>query len=346
MSRTHDPDLHTDPQGSADGGTPPGFTNFISARASDPSEAEEVVTRLYLPHRLDLSAGSGDLDMQLSALTLASVTIGRLGYGRDLRLVTEEAAQFHVNTPLAGSACSRRGSSDPLVTSPREAAVFAPGESAQIDWVGRCTQLCLMISRGALEAELEHMLGRHVTTPLEFDFGMDLSTPMGRSWAETLRLVVNEMDHGPGLATHPFAFRHAERLLLDGILLGQRHNYHDALFSPSASPPPGPVARAVELIQEQPGAPWSTSSLAREVHLSVRALQEGFKRHVGRPPTSYLRDVRLRHVHDELRSAVPGSTTVSSVASRLGIVHMGRFAGAYRSAFGESPRETLARFPD
>jgi AraC-like DNA-binding protein len=346
MTCTHDPDPRTDSEDSADGPAPRELTDVISARASDPSEAEEVVTGLYLPHRLQLPADDEALDMKLDALTLTSVTIGRLGYGRDLRLVTEEASQFHVNTPLTGRACSRSGSSDPLVTSPREAAVFAPGELAQIDWAERCTQLCLMISRGALEAELEQMLGRPVTTPLRFEFGMDLSTPMGRSWAETLRLVVNELDHGPGLASHAFAFRHAERLLLDGILLGQRHNYQDALFRAAPPAPSGPVARAVELIQERPDALWSTSSLAREVHLSVRALQEGFKRHVGRPPMSYLRDVRMRRVHAELRTSAPGSTTVSSVASRWGIVHMGRFAGAYRTLFGESPRETLARRPD
>ncbi|MBV9830642.1 MAG: hypothetical protein JOZ82_03540, partial [Marmoricola sp.] len=219
------------------------------------SEAEDVVAGLFLPHRLEVSRGGGALDMRMSALALDCVTVARLAYGRDLRLVTEEAAQFHVNTPLTGIACSRRGTSEPLVTSPHEAAVFPPGEAAEIEWAEQCTQLCLMISRGALETELEHLLGRHLTSPLEFDFAMDLTTPMGRSWAETLRLVVNELDHSPGLASHPFARRHAERLLLDGLLLGHRHNYREELLRPSPSTPSGPVARAVELIQERPGDP-------------------------------------------------------------------------------------------
>ena len=346
MDHTRDPGRPTDPRHSTEASGPGECRRVVSTRASDPSEAEEVVTGLFLPHRLDLSAGDGALDMELSALALGSVTVARLGYGRDLRLVTEEATHFHVNTPLTGTACSRRGSSDPLVTSPLEAAVFPPGESAEIEWAEHCTQVCLMILRGNLEAELEHLLGRHIMAPLQFDFAMYLTTPMGRSWAETLRLVVNELDHGPGLASHPFAHRHAERLLLDGILLGHRHNYSDELLRQSPSSTPGPVARAVELIQDRPSDPWSTSSLAREVHLSVRALQEGFKKHVGRPPMACLRDVRLRRVHDELQRSSPSSTTVSAVASRWGIVHMGRFAAAYRAAFGESPRQTLARLPD
>ncbi len=110
-----------------------------------------------------------------------------------------------------------------------------------------------MISRGTLEAELEHLLGRPMRAPLQFDFGMDLATPMGQSWAETLRLVVNELDHGPGLATHPFARRHAERLLLDGMLL--RSTAQLPRRAAPAVPPAGsgPVARAVDL---HPGATW------------------------------------------------------------------------------------------
>jgi transcriptional regulator GlxA family with amidase domain len=148
------------------------------------------------------------------------------------------------------------------------------------------------------------------------------------------------------VASHPLAVRHVERLLLDGVLLGQRHNYSEALTGPARPGATGPIARAVELLQDRPAEPWSTATLARAVHLSIRSLQEGFQRDVGRPPMTYLREVRLRRTHDELRAAAPNTTTVSAVAARWGIVHMGRFAAAYRKTFGEAPRQTLARLPD
>lgn len=318
----------------------------IVAQAADASGAEEAVTDLYLPHRLHLPPATEPLDMQLRAITVGSVTVGRLGYGRHVRLVTENASQFHVNTPLTGRARSRSGSSAPLVTEPHAAAVFPPGDVAEIEWSRDCTQLCLMIPGGVLESELEHLLGRSAVAPLRFDFAMDLTTPMGRSWAETLRLVIREMDDGPGMASHPLAVRHIERLLLDGVLLGQRHNYSEALTGPARPCATGAVARAVELLQDRPAEPWSTVTLARSVHLSPRSLQEGFQRDVGRPPMTYLRDVRLRKVRDELRAAPPNTTTVGAVASRWGFVHMGRFAAAYRKAFGETPSETLGRLSD
>jgi transcriptional regulator GlxA family with amidase domain len=73
----------------------------------------------------------------------------------------------------------------------------------------------------------------------------------------------------------------------------------------------------------------------------VRSLQEGFKRDVGRPPLTYLREVRLRGIRKDLQRATPNSTTVEAVAYRWGFVHMSRFAAAYRSMFGEAPSHTL-----
>jgi AraC-like DNA-binding protein len=301
------------------------------------------VAEFYLPNRLELMPGADGLDMSLTGYQLGIITAGRLSYGRNVRLTTEEARHFHVNTPVSGRAVSTSGTSWPCPTGPGDAALFGPGEPADIRWSANCVQTCLMIPRAALESELEQALGRSIGRPLRFAMAMDLSTPMGGGWREVLNVVDREFDHAPGLATHPVTGRHLERLLLDGLLLGQPHNYSEALTGPA---PPGPrssISRAVELMQDRPGEPWSASTLARQVHVSVRSLQEGFKRDIGTPPMAYLRAVRLRRVHTGLQRAAPGRTTVEAVASRYGFVHMGRFAATYRAAFGETPSTTLAR---
>jgi transcriptional regulator GlxA family with amidase domain len=58
---------------------------------------------------------------------------------------------------------------------------------------------------------------------------------------------------------------------------------------------------------------------------------------------TYLRQIRLRRAREALRAAHRDATTVRAVAVGLGILHMGRFAAAYRAAFGESPSDTLNR---
>jgi len=78
------------------------------------------------------------------------------------------------------------------------------------------------------------------------------------------------------------------------------------------------------------------------VHLSVRALQEGFSRELGVAPMPYVRQVRLQRVRDALVHPTAG-TTVGAVAARSGFSHLGRFAGHYLQRFGELPSVTLAR---
>jgi AraC-like DNA-binding protein len=309
---------------------------------SEPAQAEAIVTDFYLPHRLDVSPRKSHLNMSLSAFKVDQLTIGRLAYGRDVTLVTDQATNFHVDVPVSGHAEMRAGMGDPVIAQWGKAAVFSPGQPAHMHWSAECSQLCLMVPRASLETALEELLGRSVVRPLQFDFAMNLRGPVGRSWIDTLQLVARDLEEGPGLLTHPRTGRHVQSLLLDGLLLGQPHGYSEEIAGRTRPGSRATIARAVDLINDRAEEPWSTTSLAREVHVSVRALQEGFKRDVGRPPMRYLRDVRLRRVHSVLRGAVPGSTTVEAVATRWGFLHMGRFAAAYRAAFGESPSTTLA----
>jgi transcriptional regulator GlxA family with amidase domain len=95
------------------------------------------------------------------------------------------------------------------------------------------------------------------------------------------------------------------------------------------------------LIEAGPHLPLTTSQLAMQCHVSVRSLQEGFRRHLGMSPMAYARDVRLRRAHSELRSAHPGHTTVAAVAHRWGFTHLGRFATAHKQMYGETPHQTL-----
>jgi AraC-like DNA-binding protein len=313
-----------------------------TVRTEDPDRAESVVAELFLPNHLDLAHGREPLDMRIAGARLGGLTVGRLSYGRSAVLTTAEASDFHVNAPLSGRARSSGAwPGQAVVTTPGMAAVFGPDRQAEIAWTANCTQLCIMISRSDVEAELETLLGRSLRARLEFDPAMDLTTPTGRAWSEVLGMLARELENGPSLVGHPMAGRHVRGLVIDGLLLGQHHTYTDALSGAAYAAPRSAVARAIDLVHDRPDEPWSTVRLATEVHVSVRALQEGFRRETDVPPMSYVRDVRLHRARALLRLADPGRTTVAQVAARCGIEHLGRFAAAYRDAFGELPSETL-----
>ena len=158
-----------------------------------------------------------------------------------------------------------------------------------------------------------------------------------------LDLLVDELDNPTDMFRNPLVGRHLESLVCDGLLLGQPHNQRDAAIRDRPVRLGAAIRHAVELMEERPSEPWTTVRLATEVHLSVRGLQEGFRRDLGTPPMTYLRQVRLRRARAVLQAADRDATTVGAVAVGLGIMHMGRFAATYRQAFGESPSETLNR---
>ena len=97
-----------------------------------------------------------------------------------------------------------------------------------------------MITRGRLEAELEELTGRSLRERLVFDFDADLVTPLGRRWAMVLELLVAGLGQPTALGSDPRLGPHLAGLVLDGPLLGQRHNYSDLVLGGSA-PTMGPA---------------------------------------------------------------------------------------------------------
>jgi AraC-like DNA-binding protein len=316
---------------------------LVVTRTADVDEALDAVTRVFLPHRIRMLQRTSGLDMQLNALELDTVTAGYLRYGPEIHMVTTETSHYHVNIPLCGATESRCGGRDAVVSTPERAAVFMPGAQADIRWGAGSAQLCLMLARHAMERDLERLLGRQLTRPLEFAVAMDLMTEQGAAWLSTLDLLEREATRPNGLVRFPLAAAHLESLIVDGLLLTHPHNYSDALVPHAVALHPRAVRRAVDLMQDRPEHPWSTAALAAAVAVSARTLQEGFARSFGIPPMAYLREIRLDRIHAELLAAEPGTLAVSIVAARWGFLHAGRFSAAYTRRFGCWPSETARR---
>lgn len=129
--------------------------------------------------------------------------------------------------------------------------------------------------------------------------------------------------------------------LLNGFLLVTTHQYSEELHDAVAPTLPKAVRVAIEIIEADPKAPLTVVFLASRAYVSVRALQVGFLRHTGLTPMSYLRNTRLRRVHDELLAADPGVNRVQTIAAMWGFHHLGRFAALYKQKYGCTPSRTL-----
>ena len=87
----------------------------------------------------------------------------------------------------------------------------------------------------------------------------------------------------------------------------------------------------------------AVSELAGAAKVSERTLLRIFHDWYGISPTRYARLRQIHIVRDALLAADSRSTTVTAVLIQHDISQFGRFAGVYRSLFGESPSETLCR---
>ena len=317
------------------------LSGYPVARAADVDEAREAVTRLYLPHQLEVQERNVALKMTLNALRVGAITVGYFRYGGAVRMVTADASNYHFNIPVAGQCEQRCGMFEPVFSAPDRAAVYMPGYPADIQWQADTAQLCLMIDKHELELELERQIGRPLGKALHFTPAMDARTPSAQSWLAVLKLLEREIGRPGGIAQHPLVSGQLQMLLISGLLLAQPHNYSEQVLAPSPPAASRAIRRAVELMESEPWRPWSSAGLAKEVAVSVRALQAGFRRSFELSPMVYLREVRLNRVHEELAAATPDAVTVSAVAAHWGFLHHGRFADVYRRKFGCRPSETL-----
>jgi AraC-like DNA-binding protein len=222
----------------------------------------------------------------------------------------------------------------------QQGAIVDPGEAANVDYLSpRCHMRTVLIERNALESELSTMLARTVVRPLSFKPAFTYDP--GRMLDRSLALMSSEVREPDGLATHPAMASRLGRLVMAGLLASCEHNYSAELNRPASGREPKAIRDAIDAIETRPADIVTAADIAKAAGLSVRALDAGFRRHVGMPPMKYLRQVRLARVHSDLQGADPSVTTATTVAHRWGFLNYGRFAAEYRDAYGCTPSETL-----
>ena len=100
------------------------------------------------------------------------------------------------------------------------------------------------------------------------------------------------------------------------------------------------VQRAEGYLRAHVATPVPLKMLCRIVGLSERGLRNAFYSVRGMSPKQCILAERLHGVRLAL-GAASSKTTVTDVATRYGFYELGRFAAAYKAAFGETPSETL-----
>ncbi len=319
----------------------PGEIGYHRFAELDREQAEAMVRRFFSPVQLDAEPDR-PFRMSGSVLRLGPLTIGQLSFRPTTTLSSTAMDGYHVSLPLTGEVRTRHSGAYVVARPATVAAVYRAGAPAATTRAAGTCELDVKVDEAALESELAAMLDRPVQGGrIDFAPAMDVTVGPGRTWAELMRLLRDEGRDSTGLIYQPLVAERLWRSVLTGLLLAVPHRYSDDLTRPVRPGPPRAVRRVIEAIQAEPHRPFTVAELAELGEMSVRCLQEGFRRHVGATPMSYLREVRLSHCYETLRHAHPHATTVAAVAHRWGFTHLGRFAQSYRARYGVHPSATL-----
>lgn len=315
-----------------------GFTIADTSRAE---EAEHILSLELSRLRIQSTADRNHFRLRMNGVRLGDVLVGfnrfdvhtRVDPGR---LDNAFIFSFGHEAPSLLGVDGRS-----VVTAPTSAAMLSPSCRLRIERPAGSGMFLMRTSPEALEERLESLTGKRLREPLQFARDVDLSTEPGATVLRIVQFVISEIE-ARGPSPPATAQRSALQNLLFGALLMLPNNYSDLLtrhYRGQISPRLVQVAE--EFMAAKAGSRTSITDLLAICGCSRSVLFEAFSRYRNHTPMQFLTDRRMEKARRLLLSG--SSQTVTSVAQDCGFTHLGRFAGAYRARFGESPSETLKK---
>lgn len=238
------------------------------------------------------------------------------------------------------------GSSAPARVNGQEAAsnsLFVFSGAAEFEWHsaqrhhGINLRIPLDLMHSALEAREPGLaLPREGTSFMMAACGETIA-PLKRLAAPMLRLMDGA---NPAAATPLIDTAAITDSFLGAVLLSLRRGEQDRSYRPYYQRLP--ILRAAEeFMRANLARPILLHEICAAARASERSVEYAFNETHGVGAKQYLRLLRLDHVRRELLRRSPSAGLIRAIAASYGFRHMGHFARAYRTIFGETPRQTL-----
>lgn len=197
-------------------------------------------------------------------------------------------------------------------------------------------QCGMSIRRGLFAERLALLLGRPLATAVRFAPVVELHGKRLQGIRALLELATGS-EFDALINSGVLLPARLQEMLVDALLETWPHNHSEALLRPAPALAPRHVKLAMAYLREHPAAVVSGSELAGLANVSLRALQDGFRRFAGTSIGGYQRQVRLERARALLQRGDGGS--VAEVALGLGFSNAGRFARYFEQAYGVSPAQ-------
>jgi AraC-like DNA-binding protein len=314
-------------------------------RTKDPAQASALSAGVLSANQLVVRDHDRRFEATCRAVQIHSASLLYMTYRTDVvvdRVHPARRDYLAILLPVDGQMRLRQQGREFDVVAGETAGVTCSRDAMHAQFGDQVSVLMLCVDLHAVELALGNLLLEPPPTDLRIQSG-PVAGPARRSLTGTAELAVASYDgKDPGSPLPPVVARRIEEQILFTVLLSVDHNYRARLVGQGARPGRRTVREAIDLVTAEEEATWTIPELARTVGVTVRALELGFRKELGKTPGEFVRERRLLRAHDELLRAHPGDgTTVTGIAGRWGFRHAGRFATSYIERFGVRPVTTL-----
>ncbi|GAB7048502.1 helix-turn-helix transcriptional regulator [Catenuloplanes indicus] len=308
---------------------------------TDIDAVHEFLCRAY--GRLRLRATAGEHHVRFGHYPVGAAQLHRNSFRMSLDVDSVPQQALIVGRIAGGRIALRAGGAARVYGTPGEAFVAVqPGEPhrAALD----NAHLELAVLDPGLVAEVADGPPGRAARPIRFAAHVPVPARSAWLWDTTYDYVFDCLNATPEAVAEPLVAGSMARLLASTALSVFPH---DGLTEPTIEDRrdahPASLRRAVAFIDDNAHRDISPADIASVAHVSIRAMQMAFRRHLDITPRGYLRRVRLAHAHRDLLAADPRGTTVMAIAARCGFTDHSRFTAHYRAVYGVTPSWTLRR---
>ena len=316
-------------------------------RDGDLGDVVSVGSQLFWQNHGETVDPGGPINARFNGLNLGVMSIACLSFGTEVTIepVCNEQ-HLIVQTSLTGQSTTVNGHQK-VAAEPGDVVVIDASLPTKIQFAKDCAHLVLKIDRALIAQKLSQLLQQDIGGPVVFDLLPESNGAFNRAWMETMRFLCAFYDRPQqeNLPGDHLLHSHLDLATCTLISCG-RHSYSGRLNDTGDKAAPGHIRRSCEYIDAHIKDSLTLADLCRASGVSERALQLGFKKHLGLTPTAFIRNRRLHHLHQALLHA-DGRTNVSRTnVSRVmwdhGISNPGRWAQLYYRRYGCYPAQTLA----
>lgn len=304
--------------------------------------AREILGSQYVSYDMQMRDDGRNFHVVQYSLSCGSVQIDRIMHHSPIYQVPNGPLGAHfavmasyeggIRVTSAGDGIDLRGSGSVVLDNRR---LF------QMDWTWDAKAILVRIETTAVRRHLVDLLG-DVVPAATFALSGPPTPRHTARWNAAARFIEQALQFQPEPEDMSLWRDELERFTVLHMLT----THPNSLLNDHAHATPAPASdaaarAAAEWLHARCDEPVRMGDLANELGVSLRGLQQAFRRLYGLTLHEYLRGARLQSAHLDLTS--DGEVSIAEVAYRWGFSSPSRFARYYREYFGTLPSEANRR---